>query len=198
MNTLYLIKTPMALIDLLLAGPIQSFFYSGWGNFGVLDLFLGLPLLYGLYKGLKNGLIIEIASIIALIAGIYGVMHFSYIASDYLSERLSWDARSIKLAAFAITFLAIVMAVHVLARFLTRIVKIALMGFLNTLAGGIFGVFKVAIILGALLIFFERANNTIGIVESETLQASFLYSPLRDLGSIVFDKILEPGLSLPQ
>lgn len=182
----------------MLLSTIQSIYYSGWGNFGVLDLFLGLPLVYGLYKGLKNGLIIEVASIIALIAGIYGVMHFSYIASDYLSERLNWDAKSIKLAAFAVTFLVIIMTVHLLARFLTRVVKMVFMGFLNTLAGGVFGVLKVAIILGGLLIFFERANNTIGVVESETLKASFLYPPLRDLGSLVFDKILEPGLSLPQ
>ena len=49
---------------------------------GILDIVLGLLLIYGLYKGLKNGLFVEIASIIALIAGLYGAIHFSYIAGD--------------------------------------------------------------------------------------------------------------------
>ena len=72
----------MVLPDLIASFSVGLIKFSIWENIGPLDVFLGLPLIYGLYKGLKNGLIIELASIVALIAGIYGVMHFSYIASD--------------------------------------------------------------------------------------------------------------------
>ena len=58
---------------------------------GFIDVILGLLLVYGLYKGFRNGLILEIASIAALIAGIYGAIHFSYIAAGYLSQRLDWS-----------------------------------------------------------------------------------------------------------
>ena len=53
---------------------------------GILDIILGVLLAYGLFRGLKNGFFVEIASVIALIAGIFGAIHFSYIASDYLNE----------------------------------------------------------------------------------------------------------------
>ncbi|HSR61557.1 MAG TPA: CvpA family protein [Robiginitalea sp.] len=160
---------------------------------GLLDIVLVLLLAYGLYKGLRNGLFVEIASIIALIAGIYGAIHFSYLAADYLSERLSWDLRYIKLTAFTVTFLAIVIAVHLLGKFLTRIADFALLGFINTLAGGLFGLVKVAVILGALLIFFERANNSYRLIRAETVENSILYEPLKEVGAFVFSLVLEPA-----
>lgn len=159
---------------------------------GLLDIVLGLLLAYGLYKGLRNGLFVEIASIVALVAGIYGAMHFSYLASDYLSERLSLEQRYIKLTAFVLTFLAIVVAVHLLGRFLTRIADFAMLGFVNTLAGGVFGLVKTGVILGALLIFFERANSSLNLVESEFIEQSVLYGPVKEIGALVFDAVLEP------
>lgn len=159
---------------------------------GLLDIVLGLLLAYGLYKGLRNGLFLEVASIIALVAGIYGSIHFSYVAADYLSERVSWDASYIKLAAFTITFVVIVIVVHLLGKFLTKIADFAMLGLVNTLAGGAFGLLKMAVILGALLIFYERANGAWQLLEPETKKESVLYQPVRDIGALVFGLVLEP------
>ena len=41
------------------------------------DYLLLLPLVYGLYRGFTKGLIIELASLVALIAGVYGAMYLS-------------------------------------------------------------------------------------------------------------------------
>ncbi|WP_273568404.1 CvpA family protein [Maribacter halichondriae] len=156
-----------------------------------LDIILGLLLLYGLYKGLKNGLFVEIASIIALIAGIYGAIHFSYYAGDYLSENMQWEERYINIAAFIITFAAIVLIVHVAGKFLTKIADFAMLGLLNKIAGGIFGVVKVAVILGAILVFFDRVNSSAGMVKDETMQNSVLYEPVKEVGAFVFDAVLK-------
>jgi len=156
-----------------------------------LDIVLGLLLAYGLYKGLKNGLFVELASLVALIAGIFGAIHFSYIAGDYLHEHMQWDERYINLAAFVITFIAIVILVHMAGKLLTRIADFAMLGLLNKIAGGLFGTLKVAIILGALLIFFERVNASVGLVKSETMENSTLYEPLKEIGAFVFSKVLK-------
>ncbi len=159
---------------------------------GLLDIVLVLLLAYGLYTGLRNGLLVELASIVALVAGTYGAMHFSYLASDYLSAQFSWEPRTIKLAAFGLTFLAILIAVHLLGRFLTRIADFAMLGLINTLAGGVFGLVKAGVILGALLIFFERANSSLHLVPSRTIKESVLYEPVKEIGALIFDKVLEP------
>jgi len=158
---------------------------------GILDIVLGLLLIYGLYKGLKNGLFVEIASIIALIAGLYGAIHFSYIAGDYLSKNMEWNERYINIASFIITFIVIVIVVQLAGKFLTKIADFAMLGLLNKLAGAIFGALKVAVILGALLVFFERANSSVNLVKSETLEESLLYEPIKEIGALVFSKVLK-------
>lgn len=158
---------------------------------GILDIVLGLLLIYGLYKGLKNGLFVEIASIIALVAGLYGAIHFSYIAGDYLSKNMEWNERYINIASFIITFIIIVLVVQLAGKFLTKIADFAMLGLLNKLAGAIFGALKVAVILGALLVFFERANSSVNLVKSETLEESALYKPIKEIGALVFSKVLK-------
>ena len=77
-----------------------------------LDIIIGILLVWGLYKGLKNGLFVELASLIALIAGIYGAIHFSYITGDYLAEQFDWSDQYLKIAAFLVTFFAIIIVVN--------------------------------------------------------------------------------------
>lgn len=156
-----------------------------------LDIIIGLLLIYGLYKGLKNGLFVELASIVALIAGIFGAIHFSYIAGNYLAENMQWDERYINLTAFIITFIIIVIAVNLAGKILTKIADFAMLGLLNKIAGALFGALKVAIILGALLIFFERVNASVGLVKRETMKNSVLYGPVKEIGAFVFDAVLK-------
>ncbi|SHI41095.1 CvpA family protein [Pseudozobellia thermophila] len=170
----------------------KYYFCENTTAMGFLDIILGLLLLYGLYKGIRNGLFIELASIIALVAGIYGAIHFSYYAGDYLSQNMNWEERYINTAAFVITFIAIVIAVHFAAKLLTKVASMAMLGLLNRIAGGIFGVVKVAVILGALLIFFERVNQSTGLVEKDRMEDSVLYEPIKKIGEFVFSKVLRP------
>ncbi len=161
-----------------------------------IDIVLGLLLGYGLYKGLKNGIFVEIASIIALIAGIFGAIHFSYIAGNYLHQNMQWDERYINIAAFVITFIAIVLAVNLAGKFLTKIADFAMLGLVNKIAGALFGALKVAVILGAILIFFERVNSSVGLVKNETFENSVLYEPVKEIGAFVFNAVLKDGDSV--
>ena len=156
-----------------------------------LDIVIGILLVWGLYKGLKNGLFVEIASLVALIAGIYGAIHFSYLTADYLSENMDWDGQYLKIIAFLITFFGIVLLVHFAGKFLTKIADFAMLGLLNKVAGGVFGMLKVAIIIGALLIFFERLTASFNFINEDTKNESLFYHPVKEIGALVFSWVLE-------
>jgi len=158
---------------------------------GLLDILLGLPLIWGLWKGYKNGLFMEIASIVALVAGIFGAIHFSYITGNYLSEHLDWDERNMSIIAFIITLILIIIIVNLAGKILTKVANFAMLGSLNKIAGGIFGVLKVTILLGAAFIFFDRMDNTFGLIKEETKQESVLYQPIKDIGALIFDTVLK-------
>ena len=156
-----------------------------------IDIILGLLLLWGLWKGLNNGLLVEIASIIALIAGIYGAIHFSYITGNYLSTRMDWNEQYMSISAFIITFILIVLIVHIAGKFLTKIANFAMLGLLNKIAGALFGALKVAVILGAIIMFFERFNETLSLVNEDVKNEAVLYQPIREIGAFVFDYVLQ-------
>jgi membrane protein required for colicin V production len=157
----------------------------------ILDIILGLFLVYGLYKGLKNGLFVEIASLAAIIIGLYGAIKFSYLTGSYLSQNMDWDENYIKLAAFIITFLAIVILVNMAGKILTKIADFAMLGLLNKITGGVFGILKTAVILGTLLYFIESASSSFNLIENNTVKESVLYTPVRDIGALVFGNIIE-------
>ncbi|WP_405384635.1 CvpA family protein [Maribacter sp. LLG6340-A2] len=157
---------------------------------GLLDILLLLPLVWGLYKGFKNGLFMELASIVALIAGIYGAIHFSYITGNYLSTHLDWDERNMSIIAFIITFILIIILVNLAGKLLTKVANLAMLGLLNKIAGAIFGTLKIAIILGAAFIFFDRVDNSLNLLDEKTKTQSILYQPIKDIGALLFDHVL--------
>ena len=157
---------------------------------GFLDIILAMLLVYGLYKGLRNGFFVEIASLVALIAGLFGAIHFSYIVGEYIAGLVDWDSQYINLIAFIITFVIIVLLIHVIGKLLSKVTEFSLLGILNKLAGGVFGAAKTAVIIGALLIYFDKLNQNTEIVKQETIERSILYSPLKDVGAFVFGKVL--------
>ncbi len=156
-----------------------------------IDIVLGLLLLYGLFKGVQNGLLVELASIAALIAGLYGAIHFSYIVGNYMASHWDWNERTMSLLSFIITFFIIVIVVVMAGKLLTKIAEIAMLGLLNKIAGGLFGILKVAIILGALLIFLESVNKNLNLINEDTKSESVLYEPIRNIGDLVFSAVIK-------
>ena len=99
----------------------------------VIDIVLGALILFGLIRGLMKGLFVEVASLIALIAGIYGAIHFSNFAAEYLMEYFDWNEKTINITAFAITFVIIVLAISLAGKALTKLANFAALGLLNKL-----------------------------------------------------------------
>lgn len=156
-----------------------------------IDIVLGLLLLYGLFKGVQNGLLVELASIVALVAGLYGAIHFSYIVGNYMASHWDWNERTMSLLSFIITFFIIVIVVVMAGKLLTKIAEFAMLGLLNKIAGGLFGILKVAIILGALLIFMESVNKNLRLINADTKSESVLYDPIRNIGDLVFSAVIK-------
>lgn len=159
----------------------------------VIDIILGALLLFGLVRGFMKGLFVEVASLIALIAGVYGAIHFSNFAAELLDSKLDWDEKYINIVAFAITFVIIVLLIALAGKALTKLANFAALGILNKLLGGVFGALKIGLILSVLLIVFDSMNNTIPFANEEDLEDSVLYEPVKGLAPMIFPSILNKG-----
>ena len=155
------------------------------------DIIIAALLLFGFVRGLMKGLFVEVASLVALVAGVYGAIHFSYFIGDWLKDSVNWDEKYISLAAFAATFVIIIVAIALLGKLLTKIADFAALGMLNTILGGVFGALKIGLILSVVFIFFGKMNDTIPFVSKESLSESILFHPVKKIAPTIFPSIIK-------
>jgi len=160
----------------------------------ILDIILGALILFGLIRGLSKGLFVEVASLVALIAGVFGAIHFSDFAAGFLESRADWSEQTINITAFAITFVIIVLVISLAGKALTKLADFASLGMLNKLLGGVFGALKIGLILSVALMVFSKMNRTIPFLEEEDIEKSVLYEHVESLAPMIFTNIIKEDL----
>jgi len=155
-----------------------------------IDIILAVLLIFGFVRGIMKGLFVEVASLVSLIAGVYGAIHFSYFVANYLTEHVSWEERYITIVSFAVTFAIIVLVISLLGKMFTKIADFASLGVINSILGGVFGALKIGLILSIALIIFDKLNSTLPFVSKEATETSILYQPIQDLAPTLFPDFL--------
>lgn len=151
-----------------------------------IDIIILILLLLSAISGFKKGLVSELASLAALILGIWGAFEFSDITAEFLIENFNWHWRYLNVVSFVLTFIVIVILVHIVGSVVNKIVETALLGFLNRLAGIVFGVLKTALILSVILVVFDRIDRDVNIIPEDKKAESRLYQPLRNFVPAIF------------
>jgi len=157
----------------------------------IFDIVIAVILIIAFIRGFMKGFFVEIASLIALIGGIYGAIHFSYFAANILKKYVAWSENYIALTAFAVTFIAIVIAVSSLGKVFTKMADFVALGLINKILGGVFALLKSVVILSVIFVFFARVNSTIPFIEKQTLDASILYAPVKEIVPTIFPAIIK-------
>lgn len=156
-----------------------------------LDIILASLLAYGLYNGLKNGLFVEVASLVALVIGIFIALKFSDAAKVILEKNVSWSPKYVQIAAFTITFIGAVVAIHLLAKTFTKLADFAYLGWLNKLGGACFSVLKTVLALSIVFNLFQKININNIIVKQETLDNSKFYNPIQEVSKFLYPTLEE-------
>lgn len=156
-----------------------------------IDIIFAVLLCIALYKGIKNGLFVELASLVALVIGIFIAIKFSYLIKEILETKVSWEPKYIEIVAFAVTFLLVVLVIHLSAKLLTKIADFAYLGWLNKLAGAVFSCLKTILSLSVVILVFEKINLNNMLVKQETLDESIFYNPTKEISAFLYPKIEE-------
>lgn len=156
-----------------------------------IDIVFAVLLCIALYKGVKNGLFVELASLLALVLGIFIAIKFSYFIKSILEAKVSWEPKYIEITAFALTFLLVVLLIHLSAKLLTKMADFVFVGWLNKLAGGVFSCLKTLLALSVVIFVFEKVNINYSLVKKETLDSSIFYNPTKEISVFIYPKIEE-------
>ncbi|QGY43954.1 CvpA family protein [Maribellus comscasis] len=151
-----------------------------------IDIILGLLLLFSAIGGFRKGLIAELASLAALILGIWGAIEFSDITSEFLIDNFNLQTEHLNIISFVVTFVVIVILVHIVGNVVNKLVDTVMLGFVNRLAGLVFGILKSALILSIILVVFDKVDDDIEILSREAKAESRLYEPIRSFAPSIF------------
>ncbi|MDR1414996.1 MAG: CvpA family protein [Odoribacteraceae bacterium] len=155
-----------------------------------LDIILLIPLLYGAARGISRGLVVEIATLLALVLGVYLALRCSDPARVILQEYMMIPPQYSYYVAFAIIFLVVVIVIHLLGKLLTKLLNVIALGLLNRLLGTLFGVLKMTIVVCALLFLFNSIDQQYGLLSAKTKEASWLYLPLTHFAEGVYHVVI--------
>jgi len=150
-----------------------------------LDMALAIPLVWGLYKGFTSGIIMEVARIVALIAGVYLAVRFAQELSEYLYLNTDLTNEFLPIISFAIIFIAVVVLVHLFAKTIEKLAKAVALGWANKAAGAAFGMFRIAFMVSVVIMMLTRFELLSKFNRGETAQESFLYEPITELAPFI-------------
>jgi len=152
-----------------------------------LDIIFIVPLLWGAYRGFKKGLIIEVATLVALGLGIWGGIHFSDFISELITGKM--DQSYVPVVAFSVTFLLIVALVFALGKVLEKFVNIVQLKLINKITGSVFSLLKIALMISVVLVIADSYESRNEVLPSEAKNDSLLYEPLSGLSQRVIPAI---------
>ncbi len=151
-----------------------------------IDIIIAIPLLWGIWQGFSKGLILVLASLVALLLGIWGAIKFSSFTAGVLSESFGLNSEYNSMIAFSVTFILIVIAIHLLAFMLDKLFKAVALGLVMKILGAVFGVAKWALIVSVLIALFGVINVDYKYTSKEALDKSLLYKPVSAVAPAIF------------
>lgn len=160
------------------------------------DLVFAILLLWAAYRGFTKGFIVQLATLAALLLGILGAVLFSDFTSSLIIKKFDISGQYLPILSFAVTFIVIVIAVHLLAKVINKLIDAIALGIVNRLLGVIFSLLKTAFIVSIVLVLINKLDNKYNFIPDETKNESFLYKPLSNFAPMIFpylnfDKIKE-------
>jgi len=155
-----------------------------------LDAILIIIIVLFAIRGIFRGLITELIVLISLTAGF--MLAFSYagtgikILQKYFPLLPEFAA---KIIAFIIIFLVINIVLRLIGKMLNRFAKFAYLQSINRLAGGLFALTKVSMIISVVFVLIEILPFAPVILKAINAHQSFLYPYLRDFAPMVYQSI---------
>jgi membrane protein required for colicin V production len=151
-----------------------------------LDIIFLVPLLFALYRGFKKGMIHMVASLAALVLGIFGAIRLRPMFASLLDSIFDISPDYMNVIAFSVAFVSIVLVVHLVAFAVEKLIKAVALNLVNRLLGMGFGLLVTAFVISMILWPVNQVNEEKQIIKPERIENSLLYKPLSDFAPAVF------------
>jgi membrane protein required for colicin V production len=158
-----------------------------------IDIIIILVLGFAMVRGFINGLVKEVASLAALILGIWGAIRFSSFTAEKLYDYFDMSGKYVGVISFLITFGIIVIVIHFIGLLVDKLMEAVALGFINKLLGIAFGLVKSVLIMSVVFVVLNAIDARRPFLPKEKIEQSMLYNPISDFAPVIFPIIGEGG-----
>ena len=117
----------------------------------VLDIALAVLILFGAYGGYKDGFIVSLFSVFAIVLGLLGGFKLMGNLMVVLANKYNIDEKVLPYLAFALVFVIIVIVVNLLGKLIKASIDTPIFGVADHVAGALFGMIRVTFMLSIVL-----------------------------------------------
>ncbi len=135
-----------------------------------IDIIALIPICWYGFKGFRHGLICEITTLVAIIAGIWLAYKFSGLVEDWLPKMMFSGQ-----IAFVLVFIVVLVLVHLFGNIVQKAVKQVFPPVVDRIFGLLFGLTKVVVVLSVIFYMCETIDPRGIILKKEKKEASLLY-----------------------
>jgi membrane protein required for colicin V production len=155
----------------------------------ILDILIGIPLVWSVVKGFSRGFVYEITALVALILGIYVAINFSGMTAGFLADVFHWTGRAAWLASLLITFAVVVFLIKLLGQVMEKVVETLAMGPLNHLFGGLVAGLKAALFISLFIYLINLVDFNRTLISAKTRENSFLWKPVSAVAPFILPQL---------
>ena len=158
-----------------------------------IDVIIIIILVISMVTGFINGLVKEVASLAALVLGIWGAIRFSSFTAAKLYDYFDMTGNYVGIIAFIVTFAVIAIGIHFAGMIADKLLKAVALGFVNRLLGIAFGLIKSVLILSVIFVVLNAIDARRPFLPGDKINGSMLYNPISDVAPALFPIIGEGG-----
>ena len=149
----------------------------------LIDIILIVVVIWAIIVGFRRGLIVGVFSVIAFIAGLAAAIKLSTMVAGYIGKAVKISDQWLPVISFAVVFIIVVLLVRLGAKMIQKSVEMAMLGWINRLAGIILYVAVYILIFSVFLFYIDQMD----LIKPETKNASVSYKYIQPLGPKVID-----------
>jgi len=148
-----------------------------------IDIVFLLCILMAVIRGIRQGFVIAVLSGLALVVGLAAAIKLSATVALHLKDTVQVSSRWLPVLAFILVFICVVLVVRWVGRLAEAALDLAMMGWLNKLAGILLYSALYTIALSVLLFYAVQTH----FVSVATVSSSVSYPFIRPWGPVVID-----------
>lgn len=149
----------------------------------VIDILFVLIVILAIIHGYRKGFIIALFSLAAWVLGLAAALKLSAVAAKYFQVHEQLHSRWIPVLCFVLLFIGVILLVRLLGKLLEKVVRLALLGWLNRLAGILFFLLIYSIVFSILL----WLANQLQLIPASVRASSLVYRHIAFLGPWAID-----------